>query len=348
MLYLYDTGLITAIGGNTETTISAIKASINRYSDTLFYNKLFKSIVMSLVPNDALPDLSQKLHKFSSLTTRQTRLLRLATPALKESLKKWPDDKPIPLFLAGSESVSDVPPALHSSFIEHLAIQSNIKLDLDNSRIISTGRSAGIEAIKHASSYLEQSGQHAVLVGGVDTYQDLFLLATLDQENRIKFEGSDNSFVPGEGAGFLLLISETARKHFSQIEMTAISQPGIGIEAGHLYSDSAYKGDGLANAFRNALTHVQHGSVSGIYSSLNGENFSTKELGVAITRNSQYFMPGNQTYHPADCFGDIGAATGPALIILANSNLLNDKSNLPSLVYCSSDTGPRAAVCIHA
>jgi 3-oxoacyl-[acyl-carrier-protein] synthase-1 len=53
-------------------------------------------------------------------------------------------------------------------------------------------------------------------------------------------------------------------------------------------------------------------------------------------------------HHPADCFGDAGAAVGPAMIGLAVHGIRARYRNSPSLVYASSDNGERAAILVQA
>ena len=82
--------------------------------------------------------------------------------------------------------------------------------------------------------------------------------------------------------------------------------------------------------------------ISRIFSSMNGERYWGKEWGVAYLRNQQAFLPEHSLVHPADCFGDIGAAAGSILLGLAA------RSDGPSIVYCSSDRGQRSALIVAA
>ncbi len=50
-----------------------------------------------VLPDDALPVLGDKLESMEMLTTRQTRVLLLAEPALKEAIKSYPLDTSYPI-----------------------------------------------------------------------------------------------------------------------------------------------------------------------------------------------------------------------------------------------------------
>ena len=50
---------------------------------------------------------------------------------------------------------------------------------------------------------------------------------------------------------------------------------------------------------------------------MNGENYFAKEWGVSYIRNRSRFDADHGMHHPADCFGDTGAACGPLMVGLA-------------------------------
>jgi 3-oxoacyl-[acyl-carrier-protein] synthase-1 len=53
-------------------------------------------------------------------------------------------------------------------------------------------------------------------------------------------------------------------------------------------------------------------------------------------------------HHPADSFGDTGAACGPILVGLAALGIKAGYRRAPALVYGSSDRGLRAATIVSA
>ena len=81
---------------------------------------------------------------------------------------------------------------------------------------------------------------------------------------------------------------------------------------------------------------------------MNGESHWGKEWGVAFIRNRPAFVEGHSMLHPADCYGEIGAACGPMMVALAALGLRTGRSRGPALVYASSDSGPRAACTLQA
>ena len=190
--------------------------------------------------------------------------------------------------------------------------------------------------------------QQFAIAGGVDTYRDLFVLGSLDLEKRVKSASNLDGFIPGEGAGFLLLASASAAEDASAVPLCRLSPMTLGFEEGHLYSDQTYLGEGLAEAVRQAAEANGSEAIKEVYSSMNGENHWAKEWGVSLLRNRRAFDPDYGFHHPADCYGDTGAAAGPLMVGLAALGIQRGYRETPALVYCSSDRGHRAALRVSA
>jgi 3-oxoacyl-[acyl-carrier-protein] synthase-1 len=277
-------------------------------------------------------------------------MLRLATPPLQEAVEGVPDLKRIPLYLGGAEPLENRPAPIAEPFLRQLGIQAEVEFDLAASRVFPEGRAAGLVALKEAMDQLASGKGESVLVGGVDTFLDLYLLGMLDMEGRILGPGIMDGFIPGEGAAFLLLTASHQATAQGMPPLGALSPVSLGFEEGHLYnSEQPYRGDGLAGAFTGLFSA---GSVTEpireIYSAMNGENHWAKELGVAFLRNNGAFDPSYGMHHPADCIGDTGAASGIILSILAATGIRKGYQRNPVLVTCSSDRGVCGAVAVVA
>ncbi len=340
-------GMITSVGLTALQTAASVRAGITRFAETSIYDKRFQPFVMSILPDDVLPPLSPDLEKVTGLTSRQIRMLRLAAPALQEAVAGVPELKRIPLFLGGAEPMENRPAPITEPFLQQLGIQAEVEFDLAGSKVFPEGRAGGLVALKEALDTLAAGKAESVLVGGVDTFLDLYLLGTLDMENRILGPGIMDGFIPGEGVAFLLLTSWNDTGVTGMPVLGALSPVSLGLEDGHLYSEQPYWGDGLAGAFTGLFGsgNVPE-SIRELYSAMNGENHWAKELGVAYIRNSTAFYPAYGTHHPADCIGDTGAASGIILTILAAIGISRGYRKSPSLVTCSSDRGVCGAVAV--
>ena len=344
---IIKTGAITPVGIGSGQTAALIRAGITRSSESSIYDKNFEPFVMAILPDDVLPPLEQDLEQVTGLTARQTRMLRLAAPALQEVLEDIPDQEQIPLYLGVPEELPDRPKPVHDAFIEHLCVQSGIRLNTESSNIFSNGRAAGLFALKQAVQEISSGTHQYIIVGGVDTYLDLYLLGTLDMEERILGSMMMDGFVPGEGSGFILLASDEKMKLDNLSPLALLSQVVTGYEEGHLYSEQPYKGDGLGATLVQFFQENQMSEpVKEVYSSMNGENHWAKEWGVAFLRTSQSFDDDHVMHHPAEYYGDTGAASGILMVVMTATALHKNYHTGPCLITCSSDFGNRAAVTV--
>jgi 3-oxoacyl-[acyl-carrier-protein] synthase I len=340
-VYVAETGLISAAGLNTSMTCAAINAGISCYGPTGYHNFRDHSMTGTCIPDAALPELNEEL-AWAGLTGREKRLVRIASPALNEVIKNSGITASVPLFMAGPEKISSSLRAINGSLFKHIKKQTGINFDMGNCRYFASGRAGVLEAIDLAFKYFESTQAEYVIVGGIDSYIDPAVLSILDSERRVLAVNTNNGFAPGEGAAFLLLT-----RHYENSKYpVSVYKPGLGQEEGHRYSDKPYLGDGLADAFKTSISNAGVNGIDAVYSTLNGESFGSKEFGVACTRSNRFLSTEYEHIHPADCVGDMGAASGALLIILALNNYEKGKRLSPSIISCSSDLSNRAAVCL--
>lgn len=343
-VWVVKTGMMTAVGIGTAQTVTSVRAGINRYRESSVYNKRFAPMTLALLPDDALPPLNPKIDA-AGLTSRQVRMLRLAAPALQETLQGIAQPERIPLFLGASEALPGRALPVSAAFLPLLQKQAGLPFNVAASKVFPNGRAAGLLALREAVQLINSGAIQHVLVGGLDTYLDLYLLSTLDMEDRVLAEGVMDGFCPGEGASFLLLSSPRVSGVTPLAKITGVE---IGAEPGHRYSDQPYKGDGLAQTLQAAFTTAGAGAgqVKTIYAGFNGESFWSKEWGVAYLRSKDKFAEPFATEHPADCFGDTGAALGPLMVGIAADNLSKGHIESDCLIWCSSDRTERGAVVV--
>jgi 3-oxoacyl-[acyl-carrier-protein] synthase I len=346
-IHIAGIGMITPLGDSTKMTAAAVRAGVSALDTSSIMNKRFEPMTMALVPEEALPPLNEKVAATPGLTSRQIRMLRMSQKPLCEALGTMvPKGQTVPLFLSVPEEIPECPIPINKDFINHLHTQCAEQFDLKKSRMFKNGRASGIEAVGEAFNLLSNKTEEFILVGGCDSYLDLYLLGTLDRDNRILANGVMDGFAPGEGAAFLLLASEKALQKHKMTSLARLYQPSCTYEAGHRYSDEPYKGDGLAEAVTGALVPLEEKKVQTVFASFNGENFFAKEWGVAFLRNHDNFEEKLRIEHPADCYGDPGAAAGVLLIGLAAMGMQKKYVKEPCMIFCSSEKEKRGAVCM--
>jgi 3-oxoacyl-[acyl-carrier-protein] synthase-1 len=230
-------------------------------------------------------------------------------------------------------------------FALHLGKLAGIEVDAPNSRVVPSGRAAALCALELALDALERDPSRPVVVGAVDTYLDLRLLGSLDCEGRILGTWVMDGFIPGEGAAFLVLAApETAGQIGGRAQSVTVEAAASAADPGHRTGTEPARAEGLAQALeilRNRLRSAVD-PVGTTFAGLNGESFDAKSWGVARLRHQDFFAPHMELAHPADCFGDTGAATGAILLSLAAHALEAGDRAGPAFVWAASDGESRA------
>lgn len=342
-------GMMTSVGVSAPETAASVRAATARFVPTPLRDKQFQPFTIAEVPHDALPPLAEPLQSVISLSDRERRLLRLATSPLQECLRALPPMSAklaLCLALPEQETTRAIDP---SAFLSHLAIQTRAPFDPTRSDARHVGRAGGLLAIGQAVLTIQSGLGEFVIAGGIDSYRDLFILGTLDRERRAKSESNLDGFIPGEAAAFLLLAS-TRTAAANRLPVIARVTPIVtGFEPGHFYSSEPYRGDGLARTFQQLVARGDiDAPIAEVYSSMTGESHWVKEWGVAFLRSRGAFREGHGMHHPADCFGETGAASGPLMVGLAALGINGRYRQSPALAYGSSDRGARAAMIVTA
>lgn len=342
-------GMMTPIGLSAAETAAAVRARTARFAESPLRDRMFEPITLAEVPADALPPIVPALARTPRLTTRERRLLQLATRPLAECIGSFPaHSSPLGLCLALPE-VATTKKIDGRTFLEDLAVQCGNRFDPRGSDASHVGRAGGFVAIGQAARAIQSGIAELFVAGGIDSYRDPYVLGTLDREQRMKSSLNWDGFIPGEGAGFLLLASDAAATRHRLPVFGRVTPLAMGFEPGHLYSADPYKGDGLAATFQQLVASaVVDAPIAEVYSSMTGESHWAKEWGVAMMRTKAAFQEGFGMHHPADCFGETGAAIGPLMVGLAALGIKERYRGTPALAYGSSDRGNRAALVITA
>jgi 3-oxoacyl-[acyl-carrier-protein] synthase-1 len=341
-------GMMTPVGLSTKETAASTRSRTARLTSIEWRDSRFQRFTVGIVPEDGLPPLHSELEKLP-LTYRESRMLRLAEPALIEAIKPLPKvTGPIPI-LVGLPELHTTVPIKEMDFLGRLAVQTGAGLNLANSAAFPRGRASGLIALREAYDRLSQGKASFALVGGVDCQVDLYILGTLDMQKRVRNEVNPDGFAPGEGAGFLLLTTaEQAKQHRLDVLAKVVANAAAK-EDGHIYSDKPYKGEGLAAAFESLFKAAPNSPKVGcVYASFNGEHYWAKEFGVAMLRNRERFVESHRMEHPAECFGDLGAAHGPVMLGLAATDIKRACPKTATMVFASSDLGDRCVAILAA
>lgn len=335
-LAIMASGMVTGVGLTAPASCAAIRCAIDNFAETRFMDRGGEWIIGSQVPTEQPWRGLQKL-------------VHMAVPAIQECLIQAGSVSPssIPLLLCVAERerpgrIDGLESELFRSISEALGIRFH-----SSSIVVPNGRVAGAFALVHARRLLFEDKIPLCLIAGVDSLLVGGSLAAYEDRNRLLTSQNSNGFIPGEGAAAILV----GRGGLSTGQDLVCLGIGTGKELATIESDIPLRGDGLVQAFRNAMNDSRRTLADTDYriTDSNGEQYWFKEAALAVTRTlrdrkDEYFI-----WHPADCIGETGACVAPVALAVALAAM--QKSYAPGtrvLCHFGSDDGARVAMLLES
>lgn len=215
------------------------------------------------------------------------------------------------------------------------------------------GHAGGLLALDAALKGFAAGSIQACIVAGVDSYIAPETLEWIEACDQLHGGGPMNNawgFIPGEAAGALLVQPATAVRKDADAWLADVVSVGIGRETQLIKTDSVCIGEGLTQAFRAALSKLPPDKrIDDVYCDMNGEAYRADEYGFTCLRTKERFRAATDFVAPADCWGDVGAASSPlhAQMAIAARRKGYAAGEL-AMVWASSEGGERAAGLIWA
>ena len=211
------------------------------------------------------------------------------------------------------------------------------------------GHASGLIALQAAVQRLGHDAFDACVIAGVDSNIAPDTLEWLEQNDQLHGAGRRNNawgFVPGEASGALLLVREKMAAKWGVSSLARIVGVGSAMEPNRIKTQTICIGEGLTLAFRNALRAVAFGEqITDVYCDMNGEPYRADEYGFTCLRTKEYFRAASDFVAPADCWGDVAAASAPLCMTLAViAGVKRYSKGSRACVWASSEDGNRAAV----
>jgi 3-oxoacyl-[acyl-carrier-protein] synthase I len=337
---IVNVGASTAVGRDAWSTAAAIRAGVSGFGE---YPAAFDSVGEPIIVARA-PWLGPKVPMLR-------RLASLLLPVIEEALRPVAQEPPLrcAVLLGLPPQRPGLPDELDRALVS--LVRDRYRRWVHDVSCIREGHTSALSAIGVATAALESGHFDACVVAGVDSYVDAETLAWLEGEDRLHGAGPLNNawgFIPGEGAGALLLVAQGAMRERGIEPLATLLGRGAGFERKYLGSGLVCIGEGLTEALNGALTSLPRGQrVADIYCDLNGEPFRADEYGFSALRTREHFVAPGDFVAPADCWGDVGAAGGVLHAAMAAIALNKRYAKGPiALVYGSADGGARAAALI--
>lgn len=343
-------GLVTPVGLSALATAMAVRAGVARFQSSDFFDDYGEPIPLAVVPPGRWSEepfelvgsleLDDDAAEVDEVTDLAARIELLGGEALRQCLDAAVEGPARPIFWIAAEPQDTAAAHTPERRLDRLARRFGAAIDRPRSRCFTDGRAGGAAAIQAALGLLDESAAQEILLVGVDSYHDSERLARLGAEGRLPGAEARDAIALGEAAACLLLSRNPDGA------LATIRGCGVASEPGHRYSDEPCLGNGLTESIRTALRGCAGAPIRTVYGTLNGESRQAKEWGIAYIRNQRAFAADCELLHPADCIGDVGAASLPLLVGLAAIAAQRGHRPQPTLIWGASEYAGRGAVVI--
>lgn len=353
-------GMVTPVGLSVESSCAAFRAGITRF--TPVFGKYIDDAKGQPVPasggrvplewfhggpvEDEYPGheawklpLPPPSHAF--VTPGAARLAELAVPAAHEAWTsaRLADRAPRSLGLYLGVDESEDGRAVIDALAKHLGATFAVE------RVDALGRASGLAAFHRAARHLREGRIEVALVGAVDSWVRAEGIERLVESGRLRDDDHPQGIIPGEAAAFVVL---EAAPPSGVRPLAWLAGSGVAEEptAG---TEDASEGMGITQALRKALASGLK-AVPRVVCDLNGDRYRAMEWAYGLVRVLGGLQPAeggpasNEAWHPADCIGDTGAASGLVNLAWAVTAMRKGYGrSRESLVWGGSDGVLRAA-----
>lgn len=336
---IVSVGARTPVGMTADAAAASVRAGITRLSEHPYMIDQLGGPMPAAIDPRLEPSL-----------TGPGRLLALAETALRETcetLAAAPSARlRVPLYLA----LPEVRPGFTMRDVR--AVQSGLArlgalpLDIVEVTVLPQGHAAGLAALDVAVRRIRDDVFIACLVGGVDSYFHADTMEWLDANRQLVGAVSRSGFVPGEGAGFCLLMSDRLRTRIGLLSLARVASVAVGRETKLIKTSAMCFGEGLTATVREALGDLKSTprAIDEIICDINTERYRGEEWGFVCLRLALTFDDPTGYLAPADCWGDVGAASGPLFAMLACRAAARGAAKGPrTMLWASSEGGLRGA-----
>jgi len=271
------------------------------------------------------------------------KLARMAAMAIDEAMAEVPRAKwrDIPLLLCVAEPER---PGRAQGLDDRLVIDIEETLRArfaSQSAIVPHGRIAVAVALSQARDLIHRHKLSHVLIAATDSLLSWPTLSYYERRGRLLTMRNSDGFMPGEGAGALLVGNFTSE---ARLMCTGL---GFGTEQAHIDAERPLRADGMAQAFKAALGDAvrEMHDIDYLISDLSGEQYYFKESALALARTLRQHKEEFDLWHPGECTGESGAAAGAIVVALADAACRNGYTKgCNILAHMANDAGGRAAI----
>lgn len=213
------------------------------------------------------------------------------------------------------------------------------------------GHAAGLMALQVAAQKVANGETDVAIAAGVDSYQSPETLMALDGEGWLMSGVNRNGFPPGEAAAACVVASRAAIEKLGLPLLGRVVAGSTAVEPLAIRNtDGVCIGAGLTAVLRDLIAGLRlpQEEITATYCDLNGQRYRNEEFVYAMLRTQEAFVDAHDYLCPADCWGDVGAASGLLYAALAVAAARRGYAKGPRpLLWAGSESGYRSAVLLN-
>jgi 3-oxoacyl-[acyl-carrier-protein] synthase-1 len=338
-VYVAGLGASTAVGRDAWSSAAAVRAGISGFAEHPYMiDTAGQPMRVAFAPwvEFAIRD--------------QARFEALLVPAIEQAFAPIEAARELPIRVALALALPEARPGLPTDLDRCLRVTLERRFAHRFAALAAfeIGHAAGFAAMHAALEKIAAGAFDACIVAGVESYLTPQSLEWLEETDQFHGAGPLNNawgFVPGEGAGAVLLAGERAMERLEAEPLARVLSVGSGYEHNRIKTETVCIGEGLTAAFRETLAGLPRGvKVTDVFCDLNGEPYRADEFGFACLRSKEAFESPSDFVAPAECWGDVSAASAPLSLMLAAIAFKKGYARgRYALIWASSENGERGA-----
>ncbi len=335
--YLVGVGAQTAVGRTVAATAAAVRAGLSAAADH---------------------PLRRDWHREPMVVCRASwlpvelagveRSVALAIGAACEALAGVPDlreVRPLEIFVGLPEPRPGRPAQLEEAFADQLRARLLPHAHVSSVTPLPAGHASGLMALAEARARILGGQADLCLAGGVESYLETETLEWIEDAGQLHSRSNPWGLIPGEAASFCLLASPRTAAALGTTSLARVIGVASAHEENRIKTETVCLARGSTQAVRAVLDPLPTGTlVDQVICDLNGEPYRANELAFTLVRMAGRLVAPGEFLAPADCWGDVGAASGPLFAALAIEAGQRGYAKGPRhLLATSSEGGQRSA-----
>lgn len=331
---------ITAVGHDGRMTAAAVRAGVSRLSECDEYLDSDDNPITVARIRDIEDDNQDTASRISSI----------ASQCLEDLLGDYFQDRasrPSKAHLFLGVASGDRPgPRYEESSLYPLLMVIKDWVDTVELEVVPQGNASMPYSISQAAELIESDPATLCIIGGIDSLLKASTLNWFEQAGRLKSVsyGRHQGLIAGEAVGFTIIEDQAQAEQANRPILARITSLGLAEESSPRASGSPSRNSGLTDACHAALNGIQDKEIRALFGDLNGENSRAVEWGMADMRCFKERHDQLQLWTPANCYGDIGAASGTAMANIVTQGFVRGWLQSPVMLFCSDDHGSCGAV----